>query len=329
MGSFTADLRDEIVPITANNFILLTNQGFYNGLHFHRVIEGFMIQDGCPLGTGTGGPGWTIQDEFSPLLNHNSAGVLAMARTSQPNSAGSQYYITLAPTTWLNGSYAVFGKVFEGLDVVLSIGSVPTDSNDHPITNVYIDSLKILNMAINSVSPPTVSTVAFDATNPVPFIVEALGYTENVNFAWYIDDILQPQFTDFMLEASFSSNGMHTVKCVNTDSEMTWTTSWQVEVNNVHNSDETITQPVISQLTAYPNPFKEKTILTFDTKASTSLTLTIYDVKGRIVKSEQMLSSQGVNQWSWTPDYTVASGMYFVRLATDREHYLQKVILLK
>ncbi|MDD2596640.1 MAG: peptidylprolyl isomerase, partial [Candidatus Cloacimonetes bacterium] len=98
MGSFTAELYDEIVPITAHNFRDLANAGFYNNLIFHRVIEGFVIQDGCPYGTGTGGPGYTIPDEYSPLLNHNEAGILSMARTSAPNSAGSQYFFTLAPT---------------------------------------------------------------------------------------------------------------------------------------------------------------------------------------------------------------------------------------
>ncbi len=333
MGSFTADLRDEIVPITANNFIDLTNDGFYNGLHFHRVIEGFMIQDGCPFGTGTGGPGYTIQDEFSPLLNHNSAGVLAMARTNQPNSAGSQYYITLAPTTWLNGSYAVFGKVFQGLDVVMSIGSVATDANDHPISNVYIDSLKILNLVINSVSPSTDSTVAYNTTSPYSFVVEAYGQYSNIQFNWYIDDVLQPEFTDFLMQPVFTSDGVHTVTCTTLDTEMSWTTTWQVDVSSVSNNDEVIAQPDIRIISAYPNPFKDKTTFVYNTRDSNPITIDIFDVKGRIVKSEKLVSKAGINQWNWNgknfSEQSMPAGLYLIRLSAGIAHSTQKVILIK
>jgi len=108
-------------PITAKNFIDLTNKGFYNGLTFHRYVEGFVIQGGDPQGTGMGGSGKTIPLEVSPELKHDVAGVVAMARSQDPNSASSQFYITLAPTPNLDGSYAVFGRVFEGLDVVMKL----------------------------------------------------------------------------------------------------------------------------------------------------------------------------------------------------------------
>jgi peptidyl-prolyl cis-trans isomerase B (cyclophilin B) len=333
LGSFTSDLRDEIVPITANNFIDLTNAGFYNGLHFHRVISGFMIQDGCPQGPGYGGPGYTIQDEFSPLLLHDSAGVLAMARTSQPNSAGSQYYITLAPTSWLDGGYAVFGKVFQGLDVVMNIGSVQTDANDHPISNVNIDSLKILNMVINSVSPATDSVVVFDSASPFPFVVEAYGLYTNVQFAWYIDDVLQPQFTDIIMEPVFTSNGLHIVKCVNTDADLTWTTTWQVDVSSVGNNDQTMVQTDLRIITLYPNPFREKTSLVFSTKANQPVRVSIYDTKGRMVKSELLNSKAGINQWNWNgrnaSDKALPAGMYLIRLSSEGAQSVQKAVHLR
>ncbi|MCF8370445.1 MAG: peptidylprolyl isomerase [Bacteroidales bacterium] len=145
MGDFNVQLREDLVPNTAQNFIDLTNSQFYDSLIFHRVIAGFMIQDGCPLGDGTGGPGYTFNDEFHPLLNHNEAGILSMAN-SGPNTNGSQYFITVAPTTWLNNVHAVFGKVIDGLDVVFEISEVETDANDRPLVDVVIDSIRVITM---------------------------------------------------------------------------------------------------------------------------------------------------------------------------------------
>lgn len=145
MGDFNVQLREDLVPNTAQNFIDLTNANFYDTLLFHRVIEGFMIQDGCPIGDGTGGPGYTFNDEFHPLLNYNEAGVLSMAN-SGPNTNGSQYFITVAPTTWLNNLHAVFGKVIDGLDVVIAISEVETDANNRPLVDVVIDSIRVITM---------------------------------------------------------------------------------------------------------------------------------------------------------------------------------------
>lgn len=144
MGMFRAVIREDLVPITGENFINLANDNFYDGLIFHRIIDGFVIQDGDPTGTGGGGPGWTIPLEIHPDLRHDTAGALAMARSANPNSAGSQYYFTLSPQPGLDDNYAVFGKVIEGIETVLEIGHVPTDSNDRPITPVEIYSIEIL-----------------------------------------------------------------------------------------------------------------------------------------------------------------------------------------
>jgi len=143
MGNFNAQLREDLVPVTAQNFIDLTNAGFYDGLIFHRVIADFMNQDGCPNGDGTGGPGYTFDDEFHDLLNHNEPGILSMAN-SGPNTNGSQYFITVVPTTWLNNVHAVFGKIIDGMDVVFAISEVETDANDKPLVDVVIDSIRVI-----------------------------------------------------------------------------------------------------------------------------------------------------------------------------------------
>jgi len=142
-GAFTIELFEEQAPKTTGNFIDLAEKGFYNGLVFHRVIESFMIQGGCPSGTGTGGPGYTIPDEFHAELRHDGVGVLSMAN-SGPNTGGSQFFITLEATTWLDGKHAVFGKVTEGLDVVQAIGNTQTARGDRPVEDVVMETVSIV-----------------------------------------------------------------------------------------------------------------------------------------------------------------------------------------
>jgi peptidyl-prolyl cis-trans isomerase B (cyclophilin B) len=146
-GTITAELYPDIAPNTVNNFISLIQSGFYNGLIFHRVIPGFMIQGGCPLGTGTGGPGYTIKGEFSANgFKNNLAhdrGVLSMARTSAPNSAGSQFFIMTAKAPHLDGSYAAFGKVTDGLDVVDRIVGTPRNHMDKPNTDQRMKTVTV------------------------------------------------------------------------------------------------------------------------------------------------------------------------------------------
>ena len=132
-----AELYPDVAPNTVNNFLSLVNKGFYDGLIFHRVIEGFMIQGGCPDGNGMGGPGYTIKGEFTRNRFKNdlkhTKGVLSMARTMIPDSAGSQFFIMHKDSPHLDGDYAAFGKVIEGMDVVDRIAEVDTDYNDRPI----------------------------------------------------------------------------------------------------------------------------------------------------------------------------------------------------
>ena len=135
-------LATDLAPNTCKNFIDLANKGFYNGVIFHRVIDNFMIQGGDPTGTGMGGPGYTIKDEFSSKLLHDGPGVLSMANAG-PNTGGSQFFITLRDCPWLDGKHAVFGKVTSGMDVVYKIGHVVTDANDRPVQDVVINKITI------------------------------------------------------------------------------------------------------------------------------------------------------------------------------------------
>ncbi len=142
MGDFKIELFEDRAPLTTGNFIELTEKGFYDGLTFHRVIESFMIQGGCPAGNGTGGPGYQIDDEFHPELRHDGPGVLSMANAG-PNTGGSQFFITLAETSWLDDRHAVFGRVTDGLDVISSIGGLETGANDRPAETVTIGRVTI------------------------------------------------------------------------------------------------------------------------------------------------------------------------------------------
>lgn len=120
-GDIEVKLRPDIAPTTVNNFVFLARDGFYDGITWHRVLQGFMAQTGDPTGTGTGGPGYTIKDEFSPSISFDKPGFLAMANTGQPNTGGSQFFITTAPATWLDGSYTIFGEVTKGQEIVDAI----------------------------------------------------------------------------------------------------------------------------------------------------------------------------------------------------------------
>ncbi len=136
MGTFKVQLDEENMPITAGNFIKLAQKGFYDGTIFHRVIDNFMIQGGDPTGTGMGGPGYSIKDEFS-MDNHNKKGTISMANAG-PNTGGSQFFINLVDNLYLDGKHPVFGKVVEGMEVVQKIGKAKTNKNDRPLIDIKI-----------------------------------------------------------------------------------------------------------------------------------------------------------------------------------------------
>ena len=142
-GDIVAEMFEDKAPKTTKNFIDLVEKGFYDGLIFHRVIDGFMIQGGDPTGTGMGGPGYTIDDEFGPGLKHDGEGYFSMANAG-PNTGGSQFFITLVPTPWLNGHHAIFGKVVEGMDIVKKIGKTSTDGGDRPLNDVVMEKVEVV-----------------------------------------------------------------------------------------------------------------------------------------------------------------------------------------
>ncbi len=153
------ELYPEIAPNTVNNFISLIQKDFYNGVIFHRVIEGFMLQGGDPEGTGMGGPDYSIKGEFTQNgfennLKHEK-GVLSMARTMAPDSAGSQFFIMHKNSPHLDGSYAAFGKITEGLDIIDKIASVPTDSNDRPMETQRMKKVTVETFGIDYPAPET------------------------------------------------------------------------------------------------------------------------------------------------------------------------------
>lgn len=142
-GVFVAEMFEDKAPLTTKNFIELTEKGFYDGVIFHRVIEDFVIQGGDPTGTGMGGPGYKIKDEFGEGLKHDDEGILSMANAG-PNTGGSQFFITLAPTPWLDGHHAIFGRIVEGMEVVRLIGVVPTDFRDRPKDPVIMEKVEVV-----------------------------------------------------------------------------------------------------------------------------------------------------------------------------------------
>ena len=152
-----AELYPQVAPNTVNNFISLVKKGFYDGVIFHRVISGFMLQGGDPDGTGMGGPGYSIKGEFTQNgfqndLKHEP-GVLSMARTMMPNSAGSQFFIMHEAAPHLDGAYAAFGKVTEGMDVVNAIAAVPTNYNDRPLDEQKIKSMTVDTFGVDYPEP--------------------------------------------------------------------------------------------------------------------------------------------------------------------------------
>lgn len=157
LGQIKAELYPDVAPNTVNNFISLVKKGFYDGLIFHRVIKGFMIQGGCPDGTGMGGPGYCIKGEFSDngfdnFLLHEE-GVLSMARAMHPDSAGSQFFIMHKKAPHLDGSYAAFGKVIEGMDIVNAIAETMTNHNDRPIDAKIMQKVTVDTLGVDYPEP--------------------------------------------------------------------------------------------------------------------------------------------------------------------------------
>ncbi len=333
MGDFTAILRDDLAPITVTNFINLTDRHFYDGLHFHRIIHNSIIQDGDPLGTGYGGPGYTIADEFNVGLHHDVPGMLAMANTGQPHSGGSQYYITLVPRLDLDGHLSIFGKVIQGMDVVQSIGAVPADSiTGHPDSPVFINTIEIMDLVINSVTPSD-SMVVYDMQNSQPFIIEAFGFVNSVTYQWLINGVAQAD-SDFMFTPSFPATGVYEVRCVVTNDDFSFPFTWHVTAISVANNDPVIPNHNLIISKNFPNPFRDETSISYQFKTSEPLQINVYDIRGRLVYHDgNAVPLSGMNRWSWkaiTSDGTdLTSGIYLFEFKTAGERRIVKGILIR
>lgn len=330
MGEFEVTLREDLMPITTYNFLDLTNANFYDGLIFHRVIADFMIQDGCPNGNGTGGPGYTIPDEWNPLVNFNEPYVMGMAKTSAPNSAGSQYFITVEPTTWLNGEYAAFGHVTMGTDIVEDISEVPTDSNDKPLVDVEIDSVRIMTAQFYGFSPEE-DSLFVNAGDPLVF-----GMFTNepgVTYSWYIDAELQTE-TSFIFNTSLTVNGWHEITGIGTKNGYDYEKTWWVEISGGSYSDDILTADKHILLPNSPNPFNPETKIAFYLNTAEKAELKIYNTKGELIKT--LVNSElsaGYHNYIWNGtnliNQNVASGIYYYRLKAGDQTETRKAILLK
>ena len=259
-----------------------------------------------------------------------------MANTGQPNSAGSQYYITLAPQTQLDGSYAIFGQVFEGLDVVLEIGSVPTDGNDHPIDPVYIDSIRILTPQIEEFYPEENEfTVALDST--VTFMV--VSYDDNIEYSWFVNDEDQ-QFSDFLFFYTFSENGQFEIKCVvSNENDFDYEIVWSINAGTSENDNYEF-KITNYELSNFPNPFTSSTTISFTCHRDAENTeISIYNLQGQKVKTLECFNSYETKatdtlfhiDWDGRDENggKVSSGIYFYKLVSEKESITKKMLLFR
>ncbi|KQC09892.1 MAG: hypothetical protein APR54_03475 [Candidatus Cloacimonas sp. SDB] len=333
LGNFEVMLREDLVPITAQNFIDLTNSNFYGGLLFHRVIDDFMIQDGDPLGTGYGGPGYTIPDEFHDDLLYDSAGVIGMANAG-PNTGGSQYFITLVATPWLNYNYSAFGNVTAGIDIVQDIGDVETTGANgsppnYPLEPVYIDSIRIVTPQLNDFTPQE-DTIAAEIGDAVIFAV--FSNDPDLDYSWYVNNVLQTEstffFTYFCTEA-----GEFIIYSSVSNGEYEYPTYWLVQVNG-SGSDDNIVKPRHKLFQNEPNPFNPNTMIRYELVSETEIDLSVFNIKGQIVKTLVKTDQKpGIYTLNWDgtdqDNLPLPSGLYFYRLKTQKDSQIKKTLLLK
>ena len=344
MGDFEVRLREDIMPITAGNFMDLTNSNFYDGLIFHRVINNFMIQDGCPLGTGYGGPGYTIPDEYHEDMLFNSPGVLGMAKTSAPNSAGSQYFITEIPYPSLNGNYAAFGNVVEGFEVIQAISDVPTtgpngNPPNRPLVDVDIDSIRIMTPSFYGVIPEEDSLYAAAGDQ---LVFGLLTNDPGVTFSWFVNDELQTE-TSLIFNVSFTVNGSHEIKGVGSKNGYDYYRIWWVEISGGTEADDIITS-AIKLFQNIPNPFNPSTTISFElnTETTEDTELVIYNLKGQRIRQfsifpEQSQTPYGAGNgqssiiWDGTDENgkKVTSGIYLYKLTSGAYSETRKALMLK
>jgi len=328
MGEFEVTLREDLVPMTVGNFVDLTNSNFYDNLIFHRVISDFMIQDGCPYGTGYGGPGYTIPDEFHPDINFNVPYVLGMANAG-PDTGGSQCVITGVPTPWLNGAHSAFGHVTLGSDIVENISEVPTDANDKPLTDVVIDSIRIMTPQLDSYLPIE-DTLYVNAGEIMAFAL--VCGEDNITYSWLIDD--EPQTANsYVFNYTPQINGWHEITGVVSNENYDLPKVWWISVTGGSEADDIIAnQTVLYQ--NIPNPFNPETSIRFNIVNPGQVSLEIFNLKGQLIKTlvNDVLPA-GEHNFIWNgkdkDEKNVASGVYLYTLKTQNSSIQKKAILLK
>jgi cyclophilin family peptidyl-prolyl cis-trans isomerase len=320
MGNFRVMLRNDFAPITSQNFINLAERNFYDGLLFHRIIENFMIQDGCPLGTGTGGPNYEFDNEISPLLTHGFAGVLSMANAG-PNTNGSQYFITVDNESGLDGNYSVFGRVVDGMNIVYAISEVDTDGNDRPLVDVDIYSI-------------TISDAAPDLALSYPTGAESLIENSMINIEWdseYLADVMIEFSSDNgsnwetlidSIPADFSSYewtlpNTFSTECIIkiTDLNSVWTDQsglFEIRVNPVKLSRIELYEGVVANsenednLVMIGKPLRFKVKLSNDFNEDlTNVTAVLTSTNSSVTISESSILLSSINQSEelWSDDY--------------------------
>lgn len=331
MGDFEITMREDLTPITVANFATLTNSGYYDGLNFHRVIADFMIQDGDPTGTGMGGPGYTIVDEFNPEILFTEPGVLGMANTGAPNSGGSQYFITVVPTTWLNYAHTAFGNVSMGMDIVYDISNVAVDDNDHPVENVNIDSIRIMTPQFFGISPES-DSLEVNIGDPMAFTMFSLE--TGLEYNWFIDDVQSDEDSDLFVQ-TFSENGIFNIKAIVSNGTYDYERNWLVNVTGTPNSNDNIEELTNILYQNFPNPFNPKTNISFAVDKQADVNISIFNVKGQKIKTlvnENLSAGNHSVQWhgSDSNGNKVSSGIYYYSLEINNKlTSIRKCILLK
>lgn len=253
-----------------------------------------------------------------------------MANTGAPNSAGSQYFITVEPTTWLNGDYAAFGHVTMGSDIVEDISEVPTDANDKPLVDVEIDSVRIMTAQFYGFSPEE-DSLYVNAGDPLVFGM--LTNEPDVTFSWYVDDELQTE-TGFLFNVSLTVNGWHEIVGIGTKNGYDYAKTWWVEITGGSHLDDILTANKNVLLPNSPNPFNPETNISFYLNAAEKAVLKIYNARGELVKI--LVNSQltaGFHSYIWngtdSSNQNVASGIYYYQLRAGNQTQTRKALLLK
>lgn len=330
MGDFEIKMREDLTPITVDNFASLTNDNFYDGLIFHRIIDDFMIQDGDPLGTGYGGPGYTIPDELNPEIVFDEPGVIGMANAG-PDTGGSQYFITLVPTTWLNDAHTAFGNVINGMDVVQAIGDVATDNNDHPVEDVTIDSIRIMTPQFFGIAPEE-NYLEIDVGSSEAFTMFSME--TGLEFSWFVDDELMDETSDMFIY-TFNENGTHYVRAEVSNGDYVYIRNWEFEVTGTPNEQDSQSPEQRHFIYSYPNPFNPETNIFFSLEEAATVKIDIFNCKGQLVRclTEQEFAA-GRQNLLWNGkganDNKLSSGIYYFSLEVDGiKKAMNKCLLLK